>query len=141
MPNWVTNTFILHEGDITPYLDENEVLDFNRVIPMPEILVNTIAGSRAGYQDPDTREERPFTPEEQAQLDELGYDNWYDWRVDHWGTKWPACQADRYVVFDTAWSPPIPIFEALARAGLVFEVHMVEESEGDIGSLHSEEVD
>lgn len=37
-----------------------------------------------------------------------GYMNWYDWRCDHWGIKWNAC--DTYIgnceiAFDTAWNP------------------------------------
>ena len=52
---------------------------------------------------------------------EHGSDNWYDWRVNNWGTKWNSysCeiqeQEDDYVVytFDTAWGPPTGVIEAL----------------------------
>jgi hypothetical protein len=46
---------------------------------------------------------------------------WYEWSLQHWGTKWNACDArysdlDQNIIhFDTAWAPPIPIFEAVAK--------------------------
>src|SRR6056300_1253603 len=53
---------------------------------------------------------------------------WYDWRLEHWGTKWDIYNAtcDRMdantlvLSFDTAWSPPIPVFDKLVDMG--FEV-------------------
>jgi hypothetical protein len=51
-----------------------------------------------------------------------GHSSWYSWSIEHWGTKWNAYDvriieqvSDRLIFcFDTAWSPPIPIFHALA---------------------------
>ena len=48
-------------------------------------------------------------------------DRWYDWRVNHWGTKWDAydvevddCDVDHLIItFNTAWSPPEPICHAI----------------------------
>ena len=49
---------------------------------------------------------------------EYGYDNWYDWQVNHWGTKWDITgdvgvndmdDETCSLVFQTAWSPPEPI--------------------------------
>ncbi|MFD2232867.1 hypothetical protein [Phaeospirillum tilakii] len=51
-----------------------------------------------------------------------GHYSWYDWCLEHWGTKW-NCYAfkevsatpDRYEFrFDTAWGFPTPIFRRLA---------------------------
>lgn len=47
-----------------------------------------------------------------------GYDTWYDWRCDKWGTKWNAYDIFRdgdSVEFDTAWSCPLPILDQLAK--------------------------
>lgn len=46
--------------------------------------------------------------------------DWYHWRCRYWGTKWNACDAewgldDGMLVFQTAWSAPFPIIEALAQ--------------------------
>ena len=45
---------------------------------------------------------------------------WFDWCRRNWGTKWNACNAewsldDGMLVFQTAWSAPFPIIEALAE--------------------------
>jgi hypothetical protein len=69
--------------------------------------------------------------------------NWYDWNTDNWGTKWNACeidvdeQIDRNgdkqlgITFETAWSPPSGIMDALwalCRAdGLDLSWHWEEE--------------
>ena len=53
---------------------------------------------------------------------EYGYDNWYDWQVNNWGTKWDInneIHVDDFhdegctLVFQTAWSPPEPIVHKL----------------------------
>lgn len=43
-----------------------------------------------------------------------GGENWYDWRIENWGTKWELNEVELYedtaetavYAFDTAWSPP-----------------------------------
>lgn len=58
-----------------------------------------------------------------AAHEETGSYNWFDWSVAHWGTKWNSyscrilddgeeCLQFR---FDTAWTFPQPVFEALAK--------------------------
>lgn len=63
-------------------------------------------------------------------IDFMG-DNWYDWNVRNWGTKWDIAVSwnDEYpetelvtdskdtlvYSFNTAWSPPIPAIEELSR--------------------------
>jgi hypothetical protein len=58
---------------------------------------------------------------------ETGFKDWYDWRIEHWGTKWGPCDGDLERVetdndvslleltMDTAWSSPEPIFKKLAE--------------------------
>jgi hypothetical protein len=56
-----------------------------------------------------------------ANIEKYGAPNWYEWRCQHWGTKWNACDAEvtdngdgsLHVQFNTAWSFPFPIFEKL----------------------------
>jgi hypothetical protein len=62
---------------------------------------------------------------------------WYDWNVTNWGTKWDAC--DTYIgrdgdlsasiSFQTAWSPPEPIFRAIVEQfpNLTFDISYEEE--------------
>ena len=71
----------------------------------------------------------PRPPEQEA--------NWYNWNVDNWGTKWDiyqdAFRAMRGVyIYDmsflTAWSPPLPFLDALAKQfpGLVVSISFFE---------------
>lgn len=53
--------------------------------------------------------------------DTYGFDDWYDWRVANWGTKWTGSDADaaRYhdnlllIAYETAWTPPEGVFATL----------------------------
>ncbi|MBD5381917.1 hypothetical protein [Clavibacter sp.] len=47
-----------------------------------------------------------------------GYITWYEWSIDKWGTKWNAYEVEQHenvVEFQTAWSAPHPVIEALAE--------------------------
>jgi hypothetical protein len=143
MPNWTSNT-IRAEGDETDlraFLEavkwQDQIFDFNRIIPMPELVRHAFHGWRtvegqdvsAWYQiDPedisfDEKGARRFTPEEEAALRDIGYSNWYDWSIAKWGTKWNACDpallagsaADGFIeiMFDTAWDAPVPVMEKM----------------------------
>lgn len=47
-----------------------------------------------------------------------GSNNWYDWSISHWGTKWNSysnnCEGHT-ISFHTAWSAPHPVIERLAE--------------------------
>lgn len=55
--------------------------------------------------------------------EECGHASWYSWSLANWGTKWNAYSCEIIgedderldFRFDTAWSPPEPVFEALAE--------------------------
>jgi len=92
--------------------EENQTdFDFNAILPMPPELEN-VDWSEAEEMNDIIRAKYKK---------EHGSDNWYDWRVNNWGTKWNSysCelveQEDDYVVytFDTAWGPPTGVIEAL----------------------------
>jgi hypothetical protein len=60
--------------------------------------------------------------EAQKALDNIrdyGHQDWYTWSVDKWGTKWNAysqeAREDGSIKFETAWSTPYPVMEALSR--------------------------
>ena len=54
--------------------------------------------------------------------EETKHMSWYEWSIEHWGTKWNAYQVEireresrrQVFKFETAWSFPEPIFVALA---------------------------
>jgi hypothetical protein len=78
--------------------EKNEVIDFNKIIPMPEWVIN--APNEGMFPD------------------------WYVWSNDNWGTKWNAYGQDNPVNqsrgnsdpirFSTAWSTPYPVMVALS---------------------------
>lgn len=146
MPNYCSNevtfSFNDHEPELFKRLVDIFASDepFQQILPMPEILRRSASGGRnfevggeqvyvtSWYQEPaegtEGSVERPWTPEELAQLKEIGSDSWYDWRVTHWGTKWdidpqPVDECNEFdelrFSFDTAWSPPVGIYAALAQ--------------------------
>lgn len=110
MPNWCMNTLSI-EGereDLEKLVElTTKKLDFDRIVPMPEhqdgvFFVNGGLG--------------------QKEKEEYGKNNWYDWSVENWGTKWNTLpdevKFDDFgdtleFSFDTAWSPPLPIIDAL----------------------------
>lgn len=154
MPNWVRNTvnIIGDEADVTelqellarPWESKNEkfvggefiyedfvvkptAISFHNLIPCPNDETYHTRGGTGTNPD-----------------------GWYAWNSKHWGTKWDASDDQFHVwpseykmskgnnniiqlclTFETAWSPPIPIYNALAKEclerGLVLEVVYCEE--------------
>jgi hypothetical protein len=96
---------------------ENGLLQFFH--PMPKELLETEAGPVAK-----TKKEKNAR---QIRKLEFGAENWYDWRVNNWGTKWELCEfygVDRQYLseqsegestisfgFSSAWAPPIGAYE------------------------------
>ena len=110
MPNHVKNVISL-EGNpdrIRQMLEKIKndeygigTIDFNKVIPMPENIYTGNLGQR----------ERML----------YGDNNWYDWSVRNWNTKWNAYDYGKdysksgKLKFLTAWSAPHPVIEKLAE--------------------------
>jgi hypothetical protein len=50
---------------------------------------------------------------------DYGHQDWYSWNTANWGTKWNAysqeAKEDGAIKFETAWSTPYPVIEALSR--------------------------
>lgn len=63
--------------------------------------------------------------------------DWYDWRIQNWGTKWNAyehvkTENENELYFLTAWSAPKEIYEALTKKfpNLTIEVDYADENMG-----------
>ena len=105
MPNHITNKIKLFgdESDIRRLMEavKNDeygigTLDFDKIIPMPDNIYRGPLGSA---------EEKLY-----------GKNNWYDWSLDNWGTKWDAygyddnidySQNKDTIIFLTAWAAPV----------------------------------
>jgi hypothetical protein len=127
MPNWCENSLTVSHEDATKIdaLVEswNEDKFFGTILPEPDYTTTPVKKTF-----PQVDLQYATTEEEKAKVLEptINESNWWDWRVQHWGTKWEIESADRppyrngndlYVSFDTAWSPPIGIYEALVEQG------------------------
>ena len=104
MPNHVTTILMASRQVIDSLMLGEKLVDFNSVIPRPSdddpIFTATLVniGIVSGYDNDG------FSP--------------MDWSRQHWGTKWNAYNANRLspesVKFDTAWSHPEPVIDALS---------------------------
>ena len=110
MPNWCNNSFSI-TGNIESIKDLWDSAQtaghdggfglLNAIMPMPQELEGTTG------------------------LSENGMD-WYNWRVNNWGTKWDVSDEGLEFIdngdgtasisgwFDSAWAPPIGAYEQLA---------------------------
>jgi hypothetical protein len=88
--------------------------DLSSIVPRPTILEGTISPTP---QKDDPR----YTEQYQKALEETGFENWYDWSTEKWGTKWNSYefrwveQSEEKLVFtfETAWACPYPVIEKL----------------------------
>lgn len=89
-------------------------------------------------------------------LERFGFPTWYEWAVQHWGTKWglyevqPTCADFEYRQISytllTAWSPPVPVIQAMSKQfpSLMFCLDYFEGGAGFMGSCvyeNGQEVD
>jgi len=124
MPNWCNNGITLSHEDpemiqrAAKALQEGTFL--NEFIPVPECL-NIVSG-RVGIDG--SPEQVALEQSQQDNLNNHNYKDWYDFRVNEWGTKWDVdCDGgvevspDGLTVtasFESAWAPPVGIYEAMA---------------------------
>ena len=139
MPNWCQNEVTVtatDRGKTKAFVDfvreGNSYFSFSKIVPMPKELKGTRSPATIVTQeeydswvdDTNLGVGKPITQEMSDRFNkEYGYDNWYDWAVANWGTKWDtACEeviiddwgGVKYKFF-TAWGPPIPIYNTLLK--------------------------
>lgn len=164
MPNWCNNRVSIYHEDrskVEALVEGIKAGNFCKtVVPIPEDL-NIVAGRVGDDTNPDQIELERKTAEN---IEKYGAGNWYDFCVNHWGTKWDVdpydpedVKVDEYGVlefgFDSAWAPPTGIYEALVQQGYEVEATYYEPGMAfvgrydngvddciDIGGLRSDEV-
>jgi hypothetical protein len=113
-------------------------------IPVPQALVDTVAGYLSG--------------DDQIKLDEqvannqktYGYNTWYDFCINEWGTKWDInggeitgeSDTSLTIYFETAWSPPIEAYRKLDEQGFTIEAMYYEPGTpfcGEYTTAHGED--
>ena len=108
MPNWTENNvlFVGKKKQLktlkTMLKSKDNDFDFNNIVPMPK---DTFRGNLG-------EEER----------EKHGKNNWYDWSIENWGTKWNSVDtrveengSTLSYNFMTAWDCPREIVNALMR--------------------------
>jgi hypothetical protein len=141
MPNWVYNNVSVIgkkkrvEEFRKKHFTKDEIrgveFDFETLVPMPE----TVFRGNLGTQE----------------REKYGNNNWYDWSVKHWGTKWNASNTQFHsddvrktgrsysleFMFETAWALPEPIYTKIAEMypDLSIVVDYSEEGMGFAGEL------
>lgn len=139
MPNWCNNS--IQVAGSKEFIDALAAAATaggfcNFIKPVPAVLHETTAGS---FGDP--AQQAALELQEAANIAAHGYKNWYDFCVAEWGTKWDVGSEDSYIEvtentetgkwvlnfsFDSAWAPPIEIYEAIAEAGHEIEAYYYE---------------
>jgi hypothetical protein len=138
MPNWCANVLKISHTEtgamqqLVAAVNNRQLCEFAKPVP-PDLQIT------AGFMG-DGEEQRLLEQKEAANLERYGYKNWYDFCVNEWGTKWdvdvdePVELADSITInFDSAWSPPLGVYEALLERGYTVEAYFYESGMGFAG--------
>lgn len=135
MPNWCNNYVDISHEDPTKIRALADALDrgefCSHVIPTPKDLTDTVAGSV-----PEGAERDAHEAQMKRNLELYGAKDWYDYQTSRWGTKWDVggdSQADvsddgktMSASFDSAWSPPLGVYEELVEQGFQVRAYYYE---------------
>lgn len=114
MPNWCENLLIIDGPQLERLWEHftDGTLDFDKIIPEPQYKFQC---PKDCLLDPNDH----VMPD-----DDKPWFNWYKWHCQYWGTKWNLHECMNISLddlhcdhlelwFDTAWSPPVPVVQAL----------------------------
>lgn len=127
MPNWCSSTLEITgpENEIKSIVDTE--LDFEKILPTPADL------------SPETYDKLGMTEfQRQANLAVYGCEDWYDWHISNWGTKWNPTSENRHkritlvnpgkidVELITAWSLPLNLLVKVSKDHPNTTIHIVD---------------
>ncbi len=136
MPNWCNNFMEVGHEDpakITALAEAYKRGEFcNHVLPVPQELKDTVAGHLGNDYAQELNQLKM-----QLNQKHFGATDWYDFCVNRWGTKWDFGDDDSTVdvhpdgklltaSFDTAWAPPVGIYEELVAQGYTVRAYYYE---------------
>ena len=163
MPNHITNrlTIIGTEEQIAQVREairgeeEDRLIDFNKIAPIPTELQGTVSPMRIITQAEYDEQKRRIANNELSDMEKqwglsrgltqalaneykekFGHCDWYGWQTSNWGTKWNAYSQhendENCIEFDTAWSNPYSILVKLSQMfpEVTFEVEYADEDFG-----------
>ena len=164
MPNHVANILTIEgeEQAVQKCLSEikgqgeDQYIDFNTFAPMPTELEKTQSPVKIISQEEYDAQEARIAAGDLTEMEknfgysrgitkemsnrfkeEFGADNWYDWHLANWGTKWNAydqysADGSEVISFNTAWSTPEDAMIALSSKypELTFHIQYADEDFG-----------
>ena len=129
MPNWCSNQVTFRHDDSKmisrakkAFLEGKLLEEF---IPVPEDLKDS--ETTTNYGDSEKQAEADKLREQCRKLH--GYQSWYDFCVNEWGTKWDVgdpygifaeSEHELSLTFESAWSPPVTAYDKMLDLG--FEI-------------------
>lgn len=141
MPNWCSNHITVRgtsRAEIKRLADAFGAGGLcHAVIPTPQALTDTVSGSVPEGAKRDAHEAQM-----QSNKTLYGAKDWYDFQSSRWGTKWDvicdSVEIDQDGLgfsgtFESAWSPPIGVCEALAEQGVEVTLYYYEPGMGYVG--------
>ena len=147
MPNYCANVVEIGHADpakiqeLVHAYNKNEFCSY--AIPVPPELADTVAGRVGGNED---YAQQLLEFKQQLNLKFFGYATWYDFCVSKWGTKWDCGANSDYNLaeikegqttvtldFDSAWAPPIGVYEALLDKEFTVRAYYYEPGMGFAG--------
>jgi hypothetical protein len=134
MPNWCENKLDVsgNKIDIQKFKESTLVkaekgdeihFTMNLLYPTPPELLEQTAPNTWRGEETDTEGKLEFEKKIEELKQKYGHTDWYDWRVDKWGTKWDV--ASTYILddedeflsieYNTAWSPNMEWVRCVAK--------------------------
>lgn len=135
--------------------EEDRLIDFNKIAPIPVELQGTVSPMRIISQEEYDKQEERIAKDELTEAEKnwglsrgltqelaneykkkFGHCDWYGWQTSNWGTKRNAYDQHENDVncieFDTAWNTPKAIMHKLSEMfpEVVFEVEYADEDFG-----------
>ena len=123
MPNWCSNTLFV-EGDLNALQDfkkrvlkvnENNIVEFTmqELMPTPQELLEMTSPVSYRGDESDDEAKAKFEKHCEELKEKYGHMDWYNWRVENWGTKWDVSESDvdemegksLNIHYTTAWAP------------------------------------
>ena len=158
MPNWVYNVIEMRSSDgeeLVQFLKQHIVdgiFDFNTIIPEPK----TEEDCPREYNFNKSRGRFSCNADILENPPERKWFNWYDWRIEYWGTKWNSGGKQYFdydkilkdegyrsvrIHFQTAWSAPKPVFKKLLEmhkdlGDLAIDIIYYSTENGECGGLY-----
>jgi len=148
MPNWCSNSLIVF-GDQksiddfkskTVVKNENGNEDFTMAIllPTPKELEEMTSPEIWSGDESDVEGKKKHDEYIAELMGKYGHSDWYNWRLENWGTKWDVAESwitddedDMFAVqYDTAWSPNITWIHSMSKLYPTLEFKLTFEEPG-----------